>query len=138
MKKPTGGKRHKWRDKRKYELGREPAMTKVGEKKVKKIRVRGGNYKLRAVACNEANVFDPKSGKYKKVKIIDVIENKANRHFVRMDVITKGAIIQTEIGEAKVTNRPGQEGFINAVLISEGTSSPKKKEKKSASKKKEN
>ncbi len=116
--KPSGGKYHKFRDKRKREMGREPAHTKVSDKiKVKKVRTMGGNYKLRALALNYANVLDPKTGKYQKVAIKDVIENKASRHFARMKIITKGAIIETEIGKAKVTNRPGQEGMINAVLI---------------------
>ncbi|MCD6558125.1 MAG: 30S ribosomal protein S8e, partial [Candidatus Aenigmarchaeota archaeon] len=39
--------------------------------------------------------------------------------FVRRNIITKGAIIMTEDGRAVVTNRPGQEGVINAKLIEE-------------------
>lgn len=116
--KVTGGKYKKFRDKRKRELGRDPALTKVSEKdKVKKIRTMGGNLKIRALELSWANVLDPKSNKVQKTKIKKVLENKASRHFPRMGVITKGAIIETEIGKAKVTNRPGQEGVINAVLI---------------------
>ncbi len=116
-KKITGGKYKKFRDKKKREMGREPAHTRVSEKiKVKKIRTMGGNFKLRALALNYANVL-LKDGKYKKAKIIKVLENKASRHYPRMGIITKGAIIETEVGKAKVTNRPGQEGMINAVQI---------------------
>ncbi|RLF79472.1 30S ribosomal protein S8e, partial [Thermococci archaeon] len=43
----------------------------------------------------------------------------ANRQYVRRNIITKGAIIQTEIGKAIVTSRPGQDGVVNAVLIKE-------------------
>jgi len=64
-----------------------------------------------------ANILDPKTGKAQKVKILNVKDNSANRNFARMNIITKGAIIVTEIGEAKVTSRPGQEGFVNAVLL---------------------
>ena len=46
-----------------------------------------------------------------------VSENTADRHFVRHNIITKGAIVMTSKGKAKVTNRPGQEGIINAVLV---------------------
>ena len=52
-----------------------------------------------------------------KAKLKKVIENKASRHFARMGIITKGAIIETDKGKAKVTNRPGQDGVINAVLV---------------------
>ena len=55
--------------------------------------------------------------KYSKLKILNIIDNKANRHFVRRNIITKGAIIKTEKGNARVNSRPGQEGSINAVLV---------------------
>jgi len=116
--KVSGSKYKKFRDKRKYELGREAANTTISEKiNVKKIRTMGGNQKLRAIKINYANVLDLKSNKYQKVKITKVLENPANRHFARRGVITKGAIIETEIGKAKVTSRPGQDGIVNAVLI---------------------
>jgi len=46
-----------------------------------------------------------------------VLENPANRHFVRRNILTKGTIIETVKGKAKITGRPGQEGMVNAVLI---------------------
>ena len=64
-----------------------------------------------------ANVYDPKLKKHFKLKILDIVENPANRHFVRRNIITKGAIIKTEKGNAKVISRPGQQGSINAVMI---------------------
>lgn len=116
--KPSGGKKKKYyRKKKKAWLGREPSKTTIGETKVKRIRVRGGNYKLRALKVEYANVLDPKTGKCQKVKILGVKDNPANRNFARMNIITRGAIILTEIGEAKVTSRPGQEGIVNAVLL---------------------
>ena len=72
---------------------------------------------LRNLSCDFANLVDPKTGKAEKVKILSVKENKANIHFVRMNVITKGAIIETDLGQARVTSRPGQEGNVNAILI---------------------
>ena len=56
-------------------------------------------------------------GKAKKTKIERVIENPASRHFVRQNVISRGAIIQTPEGLAKVTSRPTQDGVVNAVLV---------------------
>ncbi len=115
--KPTGGLYRPHRKKRKYELGREQVETLIGERKVKKVRVRGGNYKLKLFSDRYANVYDPKQGKVVRAEIKAVVENPAHVHYARRNVITKGAIILTEIGKAKVTNRPSQEGVINAVLI---------------------
>ncbi len=113
--KKTGGLYHRNRKHKKYELGRDPTNTTIGDTKIKVIRVRGGNVKVRAVAVDYAIVH--KDGKAQKVKILDIIENHANMHFVKKKIITKGAIIQTELGKAKVTSRPGQDGVVNAVLI---------------------
>ncbi len=81
----------------------------------KTFRTLGGNSKVVLLSTDEANIFDGK--KYKKSKIKSVVDNAANRHFVRRNIITKGAIIDTEVGKAKVTSRPGQEGTVNAILI---------------------
>jgi len=114
-----GSKYKKFRDKRKRELGRNPIYTKISEKrKIVKVKTHGSNEKIKVLRTNIANVFDLKTKKYQKVKINKVIENKSNRHFARRGIITKGAVIETEIGKAKVTNKPGQEGTINAILIS--------------------
>ncbi|RZN63252.1 30S ribosomal protein S8e [Methanonatronarchaeum sp. AMET6-2] len=113
----SGGRRKPKRKKRKYELGSETMPTQVGDKKTKKIRTMGGDNKTRALKINKANITDPETGETKPAKINEVTENKANPHYVRRDIITKGAIIDTEEGKARVTNRPGQEGAVNATLI---------------------
>jgi small subunit ribosomal protein S8e len=116
--KPTGGKLKRSRKHKKYELGRLPALTKLGELKMKVIRARGGNRKFRLKSVNYANVVDPETKRAQKIKIVDVVENKANPHFVREKIITKGAIVKLEDGRlAKVTSRPGQDGVVNAVVV---------------------
>ncbi|MCS7119036.1 MAG: 30S ribosomal protein S8e [Archaeoglobaceae archaeon] len=117
--KSTGGLYRPHRKKRKYELGGEQVMTTVGDRKVKKDRIRGGIYKIRLFADKYANVYDPEQKKVVRAEIKGVAENPANVHYVRHGVITKGAIITTSIGKAKVTNRPSQEGIINAILLKE-------------------
>ncbi len=119
LKKISGGKKRRhYKRKRRAHAGRPPAETRLGEKeKKKKIRTRGGNFKIRLLVAAYANVMDPKTHRARKVKILDVVENPANREYARRRIITKGAIIKTEIGLAKVTNRPGQEGYVNAILI---------------------
>ncbi|MHA1238344.1 MAG: 30S ribosomal protein S8e [Candidatus Odinarchaeia archaeon] len=116
--KPSGGRLRPYRGKRLYELGREPTETVLGEPKLKFVRVRGGGKKLRLVSTNYANVVDPKTGKVQKVEIESVEDNVASVDYKRRGVITKGAIIKTKLGLARVTSRPGQHGIVNAVLIS--------------------
>lgn len=115
--KPTGGRLKSHRKKRKYEIGTEKQETSIGKPRYKIARTKGGNHKIRALSAQKANVMDPSEKITKSVRITSVIENPANPHFVRRNIITKGAIIHTEIGKARVTSRPGQHGIINAVLI---------------------
>lgn len=115
--KPSGKLLKRLRKKRKCDRGSPFIETKVGSRKAKLQRVRGGNFKIRLFSIDVANVSDPKTGKTKKSKILTVVENPANPHYVRRNVITKGAIIKTEDGLAKVTSRPDQTGVVNAQLI---------------------
>ncbi len=116
-KKVTGG-RYKYKVKKKKNLGSLPTHTKLGKKKIKAVRGRSSIVKERLLQEEEANVYDPKSKKCFKLKILNIVGNPANRHFVRRNIITKGAVIKTEKGEARITSKPGQERVINAVLIS--------------------
>jgi len=118
VKKETGKKYAKDRKKRKKELSRPAGLTKVSDKnKVKKVRTLGGNFKNRAMQAGSIIILENK--KKVNAKIIRVVKNPANRHFVRMNVITKGAIIETDKGNVKVTNRPGQEVHVQGILIKE-------------------
>ena len=120
FRKVSGGRRRPHRMNRKYELGRFPTMTVVGEnEEVETLRVRGGNIKIRCKKALYANVTDPSTNTTKKVKIIKVVETPANRELARLSVITKGTVIETEAGLARVTSRPGQDGVVNAILIKE-------------------
>jgi small subunit ribosomal protein S8e len=113
----TGGKKRAYRVKRKYEEGGYPAETTLGTPKRKTSRGFGGNTKVRALTEKFASVTDPKSGKTQKTEITRVVKNAANVDYNRRGVITKGAEIETALGLAKVTSRPGNDGVINAVLI---------------------
>ena len=114
---PSGARNVANRGKRKSELGRDPAETRVDEKKLRKIRTRGGNEKLRLATANKINLTDVKSGKTQVTDILGVIENDANPNYVRRNIITKGAVVETPEGNAKVTSRPGQDGVVNGILI---------------------
>ena len=104
--------------KRKFEMGSFPTETTLGELKKKVSRRRWGIRKVRLLSVPYANVSDPTTGKTQKVEIIRVMENPANVDYNRRGVITKGTIIETPLGTARVTSRPGQNGVVNATLIS--------------------
>jgi len=116
--KPSGGRRKPYRMKRKFEGGSFPTETVLGKDKRKPSRGRGGNIKIRLLNTTQANVSNPAAGKTEVVKIIRVVRNSANVDYNRRGVITKGAIIETPLGLARVTSRPGQVGIVNATIIS--------------------
>jgi small subunit ribosomal protein S8e len=116
VRKVTGGRRRPAQMKRRAEIGLAPADTHIGEDRRKVIRTYGGNDKVRAMRAAFANVT-ASNGETKKVKIEKVEENGANPNYVRRNLLTKGAIIKTEIGRARIMSRPGQDGIINALLL---------------------
>ncbi|MDO8517278.1 MAG: 30S ribosomal protein S8e [Nanoarchaeota archaeon] len=111
----SGGRYKKARKKKLYEKKGQPRVVKLGEKKVKLVKMMGGDKKLVSLAHNFANITHNK--KSKKVKIKNVLETPSNRFLARQNILVKGAIIETEIGKARITNRPSQEGMVQAVLI---------------------
>jgi small subunit ribosomal protein S8e len=113
----TGRRIRYSRGKRKFEIGRESHLTTIGNIKIKKVRTLGKNQKIRAKTINMAHIIDKKNNKTQKTKIKTVIGNPANINYIRRNIINKGAIIETELGKARVTSRPGQTGVVNAVLI---------------------
>ncbi|MGA2919192.1 30S ribosomal protein S8e [Methanoregula sp.] len=117
VRKVTGGRRRPAQMKRRAEIGLAPADTHIGEDRRRIIRTYGGNDKVRALRAGFANVTNASNGETKKVKIEKVEENGANPNYVRRNLLTKGAIIKTEIGRARIMSRPGQDGIINALLL---------------------
>jgi small subunit ribosomal protein S8e len=115
--KPTGGRYKDVRTKRMYRMAGAPMLTKLGAREKKSLRTIGANKKDKLVGIDAVNLFDPKTKKSSVEKIKAVVDNPANRHFVRRNIITKGTIVETAKGRARITNRPGQEGQLNAVLI---------------------
>lgn len=115
--KNTGGRFSFFRKKRKFETVSDSHVTKMGVHKLKIKNGRSNNKKDSLIFAEYANIITPKGTK--KSRILDVQENKSNRHFLRQDIITKGAILKTEMGLAEVTSRPGQDGIVNAVLVKE-------------------
>ncbi len=119
----TGARRKIPRGKRKFEQGGPAVQTKLGENYRVIARVRGGNHKVRVFATGVVQVSDLKTGKTRSMKILRVLENPANVDYNRRRIITKGALVDTEIGTARVTSKPGQDGVVNAVLLEPKTGS---------------
>ncbi len=115
--KPTGGRLRPIRKKRRFEIARELQQAIVGTGNVKRYRVRGANQKLRILTASSINVFDPATKTMKVAKIVTVRENPANPNYVQRNIITKGAIVETDLGLVQVRSRPGQDGVLNGVRV---------------------
>ena len=116
---PTGAKFERIRKKRKYELGSLQLLTKLGKEKRIHVRTKGGGDKVKAADVEFVNVLDKKTKTAKKVRILDILENPANLHYVRRGVLTKGAIVNTEMGKARITSRASQHAVVSAILLVE-------------------
>ena len=113
--KPTGGLNRSTLTKRTHMRGSRPTLTRIGENERRKtVAAKGGNSKQRLFETITVNLFDGK--KYSKATAKTVVDNPANRNFVRRNILTKGTIIDTDKGKARITSRPGQDGVVNAVL----------------------
>jgi small subunit ribosomal protein S8e len=105
------------RGRRKFEIDRYPNEALFGDNQIKTRRVRGNNMKTAVKFGAFVNLADPMSKKTTNSKILQVVKNPANKDYERRGVISKGALLETESGIARVISRPGQDGSINAVLI---------------------
>lgn len=115
----TGGKYHKQRKRKLFEKPGQARTVILGETKKKQIKIRGGHIKTVLLKTNKANIF--MNGKVQKAEIKNVLETPQNVFLARQNRLSKGAIIETSLGKARITNRPSQEGMVNAVLIKEET-----------------
>jgi len=111
----TGGKYIKRRKKKKFERTGQKRVVKLGEEKRKTTKIMGGNRKTVLLKGKFINV--EKDGKKKKVEIKNVLETPSNRFLARQNILTKGTIVETDLGKVKITNRPTQESMINGILL---------------------
>ena len=112
----TGGKYVKNRKKKPYEIAGQRRVVKLNADKRKKQRTRGGKEKIVMLSAKTINILT-KDKKTKKAEIKNVLETPSNRFLARQNIITKGTIVDTTLGKAKITNRPTQEGVLNGILI---------------------
>jgi len=98
----TGGRRPIHQKKRKFELARPPAMTKIGSKRVQDIRVRGGGHKFRALRLDVGNFSWGTEAVTRKTRIMDVTYNASNNEFVRTKSLVNNCIVQVEAAPFRV------------------------------------
>lgn len=111
----TGGKYHKQRKHKHYEAHGQERHAVLGTLKRKNLRVRGGAIKTIILKADKVNLQS--HGKTQTATIINVEKTPQNQFFARQNRLMKSAIIETSLGKARITNRPSQEGCVNAVLI---------------------
>ncbi|KAI9791810.1 MAG: ribosomal protein S8A [Peltula sp. TS41687] len=82
--------------KRAFELGRQPANTRIGTKRIHVVRVRGGNKKFRALRLEAGNFSWGSEGVARKVRVIVVSYHPSNNELVRTNTLTKSAVVQVD------------------------------------------
>lgn len=111
----TGGRYRPNRKKKSFEIKGQERHVVLGETKRKSLRTRGGSQKTVMLKSNTVNVVV--DGKVKSAEIKNVVETPQNTFFARSNRLMKGAIIETSVGKARITNRPSQDGRVNAILV---------------------
>lgn len=115
--KPSGGRKRMMRGKRRTEISSEKQFAVLGEAKRKKYRKTGASTQIKVLSEEMINVNNPSDGTTKSIKFTTVSKNSSNPNYVRRNILTKGAIVETELGKVMITSRPGQDGVINGTLI---------------------
>lgn len=129
--KSTGGKKHQHEKKRKHNSGRPSSNTKIGDRKVKLLRVRGGNIKRRALRLNYGSFTLKSHNVTKRANILQVMYHPTNNELMRTNTLTKSAVVKIDNGEfrdlgdgvkddlmyARITSRPGQDGAADGYLL---------------------
>jgi len=114
--KSTGGRRVAARGKRSTEISSEKQFALIGEPRRKIYRTTGGNALVRVLSENKCTV-NGKDGKSSVATITNVVKNDANPNYTRRNILTKGAIVDTNKGQVKITSRPGHDGVLNGVVL---------------------
>ncbi len=120
--KPTGGRLkrpNRYRGKRRTEVASEEQLAYVGEADARKnYRKRSGSKTVRTLSVNQVNV-NMKGGKTVRATVKNVVGNDADPNYIRRNIVTKGAVLDTDQGLVKVTSRPGMHGVVSGVLVEE-------------------
>merc|ERR1711998_112673 len=97
----TGGKLTKWRMNRKFELGRQSANSRIGPKRIRTVRTRGGNTKYRALRVDTGNYSWATESVTRKTRVLNVAYNSTNNELVRTNTLVKSGIVQIDAAPFK-------------------------------------
>jgi len=89
----TGGRMPIHKKKRKFEMGRQPAMTKLGPSRIRPVRCRGGNLKWRALKVDQGVFAWASENLTRKTRVLDVVYNATNNELVRTKTLVKNCIV---------------------------------------------
>jgi len=92
----TGGRMPVHQKKRKFEMGRPAALTKLGAPRIRPVRGRGANYKFRALRQDTGNFSWGSEATTRKTRILDVVYNATNNELVRTKTIMKNCIVSID------------------------------------------
>ncbi|KAK1922242.1 putative 40S ribosomal protein S8 [Papiliotrema laurentii] len=93
----SGARRAHYRKKRKFELGRQPAMTKLdSSKRIHEVRTRGGNTKYRALRLDSGNFAWGSEAITRKTRLLQVRYNATNNELLRTQTLVKSAIVDVD------------------------------------------
>lgn len=98
----TGGKTRIHRKRMKAELGRLPANTRLGPRRVSPVRARGGNFKLRALRLDTGNFAWSSQAIAQRVRILDVVYNATSNELVRTKTLVKNCIVAIDASPFKL------------------------------------
>lgn len=94
----TGGRMPIHKKKRAFEKARPLANTKLvsDASRVRRVRVRGGNFKFRALRLKEGNFNWASEASTRKTRILNVVYNASNNELVRTNTLVKNCIVQID------------------------------------------
>ena len=91
----TGGRMPIHKKKRAFEKARPVANTKLvpDQSRVRRVRVRGGNFKFRALRLKEGNFNWASEAVTRKTRILNVVYNASNNELVRTNTLVKNCVV---------------------------------------------
>ena len=92
----SGARSVAWRNKRNHAAGRPAAQTRIGDKRIHLVRVRGGNYKRRALRLDHGTFAWASENVSRKTRILSTVYHPSDNEFVRTNTLTRGSIVSID------------------------------------------
>ncbi|KAL7712135.1 40S ribosomal protein S8 [Entamoeba marina] len=92
----TGGKKNNMSKKKKYNMGRQPSNTRLGNLRIHNVRCRYGLTKKRALRLDSGNFSWISQSMTHTSRILNVVYNASNNDFVRTNTLVKNAVVEID------------------------------------------